>query len=60
MKYDWKYVSEEKAQKNIVLAAAEVITKLAEEKEADQIIGVCMLMKELMATMEDDDESGDK
>ena len=61
MKYDWKYVSEDRAKMNIALVAAGVISKLANENEPDKIVGACLLMDALMATLEDDDdESGDK
>lgn len=58
MKYDWKYVTTDRAQMNVALIAAEVINKLADENETEQIIGACRLMNAIMDSLEEK-ESGD-
>lgn len=60
MKCDWNYVSKDRAKANIILVSLEVLRKLANENEPDKIVGSCMLMDALLATMEDDDETGDQ
>ena len=56
MKFDWQYVTKERAKVNIAVAASEVIKKLTEDRKTDQIVGVCLLMDALIATLGDDDD----
>ena len=56
MKFDWEYVTRDRAKVNIALAASAVIRKLAEERKTGEIVGACMLMNALMDSMGDGDE----
>ena len=59
MKYDWNYVTKDRAKMNIALTAAGVISKFAQENEPDKIVGACMLMDALIDTLEDDEDDED-
>lgn len=60
MKYDWHYVTEERARVNVALISAEVINRLADEGEPEQIIGVCALMNAIMESLKEEEAGEDQ
>lgn len=62
MKYDWKYVNEERVRMNVALISSEVINDLASSNSVNavgQIMGVCALMNAIMESLKEE-EAGDE